>query len=274
MKKIKFIALGVFALVTIASTVFISCRKEQAIDIKQNIKNSAKYLSSYSPLDFTQINLGTLHNQYVINSYNNLDFSKSTWREDLFNNYSNINFDPTPLGLTHAQFVERLRTFNNQMASFSYDVRNATTSPINENISPFVNQILNECDNITSLEVFNTKLNEIQTNAEHTLYGQDLDIIKASIIVGRSSAYLWAPKSIGGYGLFDQLKMRTKTYNVNVCAKGWRGAVVGDVSASAQYFTGLGIGIAIGWVPGANVVILGSWGIAAAIGSACGALGF
>ena len=50
--------------------------------------------------------------------------------------------------------------------------------------------------------------------------------------------------------------------------------VVGDLSASAQYFTGLGIGIAIGWVPGANVVILGSWGIAAAIGSACGALGF
>ena len=46
--------------------------------------------------------------------------------------------------------------------------------------------------------------------------------------------------------------------------------VVGDLSASAQYFTRLGIGIAIGWVPGANVVILGSWGIAAAIGSACG----
>ena len=51
---------------------------------------------------------------------------------------------------------------------------------------------------------FNNKLDIIETRARQNLTCQDLDIVIATIGVTKSSAYLWEPIEIGGYGLFEK----------------------------------------------------------------------
>lgn len=135
---------------------------------------------------------------------------------------------------------------------------------------PYIVKIPNEADHVNSLDAFNDKLNSIEQQAQANLSCNDLDVVLSTVKVAKSSAKLWAPTALGGDGLFDS----TFEHNPPMQIMSWRGALVGDISGSAQYFTTLGIASAAGVVSGANAIILGGWAIAAALASGCGAMGF
>lgn len=107
----------------------------------------------------------------------------------------------------------------------------------------------------------------LQKRASAELRGLDLDIVTGTIQIAKSSARLWAPAELGGTNYYAQYASRRRNER-----GGWKGAIYGDISGSASYFQGLGIGCALGWAPGGNVVILGGWAISAGIASAYAAL--
>lgn len=255
---------------------------------KKNGTTGADKTDSYIPINFKEKNIGELHNQYIIAAYKKLNPNKlklaqrtenvDGYREILIDEFENIEYDPTPLGITHESFIDRTILLTDSLSLYQYDVRNWDYTYVTPSAANFVGRILNESETAASLADVNQVLNTIESDANAILSGVDLDIVRGTLEIARSSAYLWAPESEGGYDLY------TKTFGTppsgrnsssnRVQLSWWKRAFIGDVSASSQYFLGMGVGLAAGLAtPGTNAAILGGWAISAGFGSAFAALG-
>jgi hypothetical protein len=279
MKRINYFL--AFVIASAISIFIYSCKKDN------NVQEEQKYV----PIDFSKVKIGDLHNQYVTAAYNKIksklnnglsqrSANAQQYYDIIVDEFSNIPYDPTPLGYTHTQFMTRAIQMTDSLSSFQYDVRNWNYSYVTQNASLYVGQILSEVEAATSLTDIYQRLSQIEANATANLTNVDFDIVKGTLEIARSSAYLWSPESEGGYDLL------TKTFgnspiggransSSRVQLSWWKRALVGDISASAQYFLGIGIGgsISAAFIPGTNAVLLGGWAISAGLGSAAGALG-
>lgn len=246
-----------------------------------------------NPLNFNETNIGILHNDYVSDAYSKVDLSdKGKAREQFVNYFVSIQFDARPMGISNEDFFSIVKNNNEELSAADYDFRKLNNPSISKNVRSLMIRILNFSDTITNLDEYNSNLDVIQKEANGVLNCEDLNTITGAIIIAKNSASLWAPKEIGGQGLYDakivadlnNLKYSDYAFenlkggpNANqvIMLRWWQRALIGDVSGAAQYFTGIGIAGAAGLgVPGANGVILGGAAIATGLGSACAALGF
>jgi hypothetical protein len=273
MKKSVF---AIMAIAMLGMSTFVACNKRETVQkpVNDNAKMQIMSTSSIcSQANFNEVDFGAAHNSAVIALYKGVDFSNlETARQHVIENFIKSEVNPQPLGLTQNEYYKKSIEMVNNLAAMGYDFRNNQSSTIrNAKYFPYIVRILNEIDGIgNSLQTFNGRLDGIQNDAIQNLECLDRDVVLGSIKIAKSSAQLWASTAIGGEGLFDRIDG-----NGLAMPMGWRGALIGDVSGSAQYFAGLGIGAAVGWaIPGANVAILGGWALAAGLASGCGAMGF
>ena len=288
MKKQNYLP-SLLVIVTISAVVLFGCKK--------NLLSEEE--NSYTPINFKAVDIGNLHNQYVISAFDKIksrlsvqtfqDGQNSQQRNNtnqeyyniIFQEFSNIPYDPTTIGYTHAQFMNRVAEMTDSLSMHQYDVRNWNYAYVTQNAANYVGQIISEIEAATSLSDIYQRLNQIEYNATNNLTNIDFDIVKGTLEIARSSSYLWAPESEGGYDLLAKtFGINTSVLNNNspIITNGlswWKRALIGDVSASSQYFLGIGIGgsISAAFIPGSTAVLLGGWAIAAGVGSAYGAIG-
>lgn len=226
-------------------------------------------------LNFTELNIGEEHNKRVLELYENVEVKDlKNGLQQIISNANNLKFSTEGLNVSQAEIIKIGLEVSQNLSKYNNDVRNWPDAPIKKTLSySYIEQILKEVDNLVNIDDFNKKMDIIESKAKSNLKCQDLDIVLATISVTKSSAYLWEPKDLGGYGLFD--KKFGKIQNVDAGHKSLRkligDVIIGDASALSASFMSMGIMIAAGLsVPGANVAILTGLAIDAAIGSACG----
>lgn len=252
--------------VLFAAAIIFSCKKTD-----HSIEQISELRRSCERVDFSQLDIGSYHNQYVLQAYSNVDFNDiDNLKQNILNEFESISFDPSALSISHADFFEHISDQMETLALSNYDIRNVSNHGLTEEAFVYIDLILDRIDSISNLSSFNSQMDVLYETVSINLNCEEADYVLGTILIAKSSAYLWAPTDIGGYGLYDQ----TFSGSPNYQKKWWKRALVGDVTGSASYFLGFGTGLAVGIAtPGANVAILGGWAISARIGSAFGALG-
>ena len=264
-------------------------------------ENSIQQESKNIPVDFTKMNIGELHNQYMIKSYSKIKkhfngdvklmrsmpqkILQQQCAEIIIDEYSSIPYDPTPIGYSHDQFMEKAVLLVDNLSALEYDIRNCSDTYLNatltENAYQYVERMLDIVQNYSTLQEIYNGFNVIEADANRYLTGNDLTIVKGTIAISRSSAYLWAPESQGGYDLYTKtfgtltpVNIKGESYRIRQLTW-WQKAILGDMSASAQYFLTIGIGgcFTAAMVPGTNAALLGGWALSAGLGSAFAAAG-
>lgn len=226
-------------------------------------------------INFSEFSIGDEHNKRVLELYENVEVKNlEDGLAQIKKNANNLNFSTEGLGVSQADIVKIGTEVSENLAKYNNDIRNWPDAPIKKTAAyPYISQILSEVDNLVNIADFNKKLDIIESQARQGLTCQDLDIVIATIGVTRSSAYLWEPIELGGYGLFE--KKFGKIEEGLASRKSLRdlvaGVIVGDASALSASFLAMSAMLAIGLsTPGLNVAILTGLAIDAAIGSACG----
>lgn len=265
--------LAIISATALVISLFVACKKsDNNIEI-DNQPLSTMATSDCARVDFNAADFVELNNQYVIALYGEVDFSNlHNVKAQILNNFGNMPIDASAFQMSEQKFKDIVLIANLQLANYKYDLRQWSNNPISQSISySYIIKILDEIDRVTSLRAFNVNLSFIEQKAKANLTCNDLDIVLGTIEVAKNSAKLWAPTSIGGDGLFDY----SFGSNAPMQTMSWQRAIIGNASASALHFLTLGVGPAVSKAtPGANAAILAGWALAAAVGFACGALGF
>jgi len=266
--KSKIIAY-VVVLLAIFALFFVGCQKSNVMSVQEDNKLPKRYFSSsYTPLDFSD--LGETHNNLIKNAYSSVNFASPTIMEDIEVFFTEVAFDYYSLGLSENDWKDLLIDINSKLKAINFDLRNSTDlGELNIETANFIFEILDKCENLQILSEFNLDIDSILNSASNELTNLDFDIVKASAIIAKKSAELWAPTSIGGEGLFD-----TTFGNNPQLRGGWRGALIGDVAGASQYFLGLGItaSITAAAIPGTNAILVIGLGVSVGLNSAYGAL--
>lgn len=266
-----------------ATTTFVACKKEEVKSNKTTIKDvnvRSNIRTSSWPLDFNAVDIGELHNQTVISLYNGVDFTNLQNAENgINNNFVNLQYDPSTLGISKNQFNQFSFDLIDDLKACNFDLRNCNSSIITSEASyPFIVQILDAIDNITTVNNLNTNLDGIQNQAALSLSQADLDVIIAAIKIAKKSAYLWSPVSMGGLGYYEDIfgpfpPAPTPSGMSDAARNLIKKVLVSDVSALSASFIKLGGMIAVGLeIPAVNVAILVGLAVDAALGSAFGGL--
>lgn len=219
--------------------------------------------------------LGTMHNMYVIDGLAMLRGSGRNIDSNAIVSAAVQMYVPGPiLGISREDWRHHLLASMDEIGKRVNGYSNLNQN--NSQETAFCEEILRETSNILNLPTFYIAMDNIAGRAKSQLYGLSLDTVLGTVSVAKSSAYLWAPVQMGGYGLFDSLFNPPPNGGGTAARWNWGGALKGDVAGSMGYFGGV-IGDALitgaAWVPGANAVILGGWAIAAGIGSIGGGFG-
>ena len=88
----------------------VGCKKNSSVIDEEK--------TPYTPLDFSKTNIGQLHNQYVTAAFdrikstlnarqNQRTATTENYQELIIDEFSNIEYDPAPLGYTHSEFMNR-----------------------------------------------------------------------------------------------------------------------------------------------------------------------
>lgn len=271
---------GIFLCLIVASVSFLACRKK-------NVHNDPP---AYVNVNFKEMKIGENHNRYLINAFKKIKESidkngtyrlsgneQDVYREVLIADFETIDYNPALIGFpTYQSFLLDAVSWADTLSLYEYDINELSTNYLTQSAEVFVSEILSEIDHAGSLQEMQQKLQQIEARANLSLHNIDLDIVMGTLEITKSSAYLWAPESEGGYDLYTITFGAAPVSNGRVVESGccwWKRAVKGDAVASASYFLRLGGGLAFGAVPGTNMAILGGWGVSAAIGSGIAALG-
>ena len=237
-------------------------------------------------VDFSTANIGQLHNDAVLALLNGVDLKNhpngaiATVRD----NFLSIPYIE-PVGITIANGKSLTRSRFNFIANkaiteviilndCNFDIAHCSGSMFyHSSSSPYIVEIFEKIDSLmlyNNLDAFNIAIDAIRIDAESSTNCSELDLVIGMTEIAKYSAQLWMPLNKGGEGLFDRLV----TTGHRTGDRTLENVVKSDVSASAGYWTCLGVGGMIGLgVPGSNAAILGGWAIAAAWGSATGAVG-
>jgi hypothetical protein len=276
MKKKILLLSSLLMFITIA---FIACKKDLSMNTVQqtestNSTNSlARYSSEYTPVDFEAVNVGGIHNQLLEDAFEELLSTNEDYLDFVLNYFHNVEFDYEGLGMSKPEWEELLSTVNGNMIDMDFDLRNYNGEELNENTKSYIIQILDLCDDIVNLELFNESVDQIVEDASEEIFDIDFDIIKASALVAKSSAKLWAPTSIGGDGFYDRFIENGGSAHAKQL-KWWQKALVGDVSGASQYFLTLGVSATVtaAAIPGTNALLGLGLGISVGLSSGFAAL--
>ena len=216
--------------------------------------------------------VGTLHNQYVTEVYQKVDFLKcDDCSEQVIDAFAEIELDLTGVDKSKEELIEEAKVLYQKMETIQFDLRNLTDHQFSSNAFVHLITIMEEMDAMENYNVFVSDMNQLQrvVDSDVSLTCFDVELITGTIEVAKNSAYLWLPKDQGGldfHSISKEGKVQPRRWN-------WRNAARADVAASAVYFESMGIGLAIGLItPGSNAAILGMWGLSAGMSSALGGL--
>lgn len=194
--------------------------------------------------------LGKKHNELILNSVNNLlENDKIVNRENIIEEFKKIDYDLSEIKNSVENIVDlSIKNSNITLTSIKLDNRFSNLSQtylieIDNAIVEDYNSTKKNLENLKKKIVNDTKLNS-----------NDFNLLVGTIEVAKNSADLW---------MNNTNNMFSKTKNV-------KSVVKADAAASSAYFTGIGIAAffpAIG-TPVTAAAFLGSWAIAAGVGSA------
>ena len=185
MKKLS--SLSALVILVMLSLLF-SCQKG---NLPNNEKKSKEKVSALSAddcerLNFEELNIGDLHNQYVIAAYEHVDFSNPESVPGQLNEYfDNIEFDVSALDVTREEFNALLHQYNDQLAACGFEIRGCENNVLNEETFSFIRQILEEGENMTGHEDYYATLDQIQEDANNRLTCGDLDAVTGTIIIAK-----------------------------------------------------------------------------------------
>jgi len=242
-----------------------SCETEDTTNNSDNILNSRVLTKN------ELVTLGNDHNKYLNNYYkkvkenlndDNLMFRTSNSKDLLIDEFMNSkdfewNETDSRSGLTHV--VDE--TIDMQSSNFSPE---NFINNLDETGRDFVNRIDNYLINNNNISILNSQIENITNEINNS----NLSILDKNGILGyayilQSSAKLWAPISIGGEGLYDEINGGTSN-KLSARRWSWSRAARGDAAGSMVFFLGIGLTIV---APPAGLAILSAWAWSAAAGS-------
>jgi hypothetical protein len=215
--------------------------------------------------------VGILHNQYVTEVYQKVDFlSCDDCSDEVLDEFAKIKVDLSGYGKSKEELIAEAKTLYSDLEAIQFDLRNWTDHPFSSESFVHLATIMEEMDAMGNYNDFVSDMNALQVivDSDASLTCFDVELLTGTIEVAKNSAYLWLPRNNGGldfYSISQEGKVQPRW--------SWRNAARADVTASAAYFNGMGIGLAAGLItPGSNAAILGMWGITSGISSALGGL--
>lgn len=272
--------------------ILAGCNKESIAPIPNETSFQIK------PFNFSEeeiASVGSIHNGYLEDSYATLTVSgKTSARDELASYFDSVDIDFSLIGHT----PRSLRMLSGKEYD-SFRANKFLLTPKHDYdrydiINPYLINIYNALENVGSLKEFEKSMTLLYHNLEQTqdLTAFEVEVLKITIAVAKSSAALWMPVSMGGKGLIHPKKRPSLLKNCDTdpeedadvgenqgdddCGWNWNwgGAVAGDISGATSAVLWLGIegAATAAWIPGSNAVILGGIGFSAAFGSAVGGI--
>lgn len=256
MKYLNFIFTAILGMVLI-----VSCGDEE---IKPDTQNQPDCLGLTKAEMAT---VGTLHNQYVTEVYQKVDFVNcNDCREEVLQEFANLDVDFSAFNKTQEELIDEARALYQDLEAIQFDLRNWQDHPFSQEAYAHLSSIMAEMDAMENYSDFVSEMINLQSivDLDASLSCFDIELVTITIEVAKSSAYLWLPHSAGGldfYSISQEGKVQPRW--------SWRNAAKADVAATAGYFMGVGVGLI---VPGANAAIAGAIGFASGFASAFGGL--
>jgi hypothetical protein len=260
MKYLKFIfatILGMF--------LIVSCGDEA---VAPDTQNQAECFG------FTQAEMatiGTLHNNYVTEVYQNVDFLNcDACADEVIAEFANLDVDLSGYGKTQEELIAGAELLYVELELIQFDLRNWQDHPFSPESYVHLTTIMEKMDVMGNYQDFITDMNDLQAiiDADVSLSCFDVELLTGTIEVAKSSAFLWLPRENGGLDFYS-----TSQEGKVELRWSWGRAAQADVASSAAFFMTMGVGGALGLlVPGSNAVIATGWALSTAIGSALGGL--
>lgn len=259
------------------TTTFVACKKESQVTNTENSSQKAKM--DCTQINFSEVNIGQLHNDKIKEFYSGVNLSNSSEAEqNILTKFKNFNYDPSVLGFTRTQYNQMSTELLDSLKKYNYDIRNWNIPELrNSSAYPYIVPIMEEIEKFEQVSSLNIALDSIKNLAITKLSCEDRDLVIGTIEITKSSAKLWSDESMGGEGFYrqsfpdkfsDDPNLRNKSAKQIIKA-----AIIGDASALSASFLKMGAMIAVGLeVPGANVAILVGLAADALLGSAMAAL--
>ena len=225
-------------------------------------------------LGFTKEELatvGTLHNQYVTEVYQKVDFlSCDDCSGEVIDAFSEIEIDLTGVDKSKEELIEEAKVLFQDLEAIQFDLRNGTDHQFSSAAFVHLTTIMEEMDAMENYDVFVANMIQLQNivDLDGSLTCFDVELLTGTIEVAKNSAFLWLSRDQGGldfYSTSQKGKVQPRW--------SWRNAAKADVASSAVYFEAMGIGLAAGLImPGLNSAILGMWALSSGMSSVLGGL--
>ena len=271
MKIINFILAALVAL-------FIGCVSDSVDEtLVNNIDNCE--VSSLPELGLSyddMISIGLLHNKYALRIQSKLTLNSDTEIQEIVDALTVLYNDEldrlniTDFPLSYQYVIEKSMDVNQELRSMEYDLRAWNICMLSsEGFSEF-DKIFNALNDATDVQDINNIMDVLVSHYTTTNLTQyEKEILITSAEVARNSFELWAPESLGGLNLYDNIHS-----GIQLRAWSWRNAARGDVAGLATYFNGLAVTgiINAAWIPGANGAIAAGAAAAAVGGSIWGGI--
>lgn len=260
-------------IVGIVSLLTISCEKEiNTFSNDSAMRSSLK--SELTVIEFSDIDsLGYFHNQILMNAAN----ADHNSIEDLRNHFtSTYSLEYSASDYSMDDLFNLSVAIHDTLREYDYDIRNWGNSPFNNNVLFHLDKIFLAIDdmeaNDQNYSIFESSLNQIalEVAADTNLSATEKNNLKGTISATKSSILLWAPRALGGLGLYEDLENGVyKAARRNSWS--WAAAGKADCGTSAVFWTAGAITWSAGILaPPAGLAVLGAWGISTAVGSVMG----
>jgi hypothetical protein len=214
--------------------------------------------------------VGTLHNQYVTEVYQKVDFLNcNDCSGEVIEVFAEIELDLTGVDKSKEELIEEAKVLYQDLEAIQFDLRNWTDHQFSSEAFVHLTTIMAEMDAMESYDAFVADMIQLQTvvDSDGSLTCFDVELLTGTIEVAKNSAFLWLPRNLGGLDYYSISHPNQAQPRWN-----WGKSLRADVASSAGYFLRLGGAAALGVVPGTNAVILGGWAFTAGFASALGGL--
>ncbi len=260
----KYFKFSVFAAI-LGMFLIVSCGDEGITPDTQNQPDCLGFTKA------EMVTIGTLHNQFVTEVYQNVDFVNcNDCTEEVLQEFANLEVDFSAFNKTKEELIVEARELYQDLKSIQFDIRNWNDHPFSQEAYIHLSSIMTEMDAMANYSDFVSEMNDLQTlvDSDTNLSCFDIELVTIAIEVAKNSAYLWLPESAGGldfYSISQAGKVKPRW--------SWRKAAKTDVSAAAGYFFSLaGVLATTTAAPPANATIGVGIGIASGVASALGGI--